>query len=147
MSHEATIIVVVGAAIVEGSRVLVAKRGPGMSAPDRWEFPGGKVEGVERHAEALRRELAEELGVDVTVGEHLGTGRARSPRGDEIVLEVYRATLRSGRPVPHEHAELRWVGADDLAGLRWAEADVPVVPQVAAMLSNLAGRDDQGSSG
>lgn len=106
-----------------------------MSAPDCWEFPGGKVEPGESQAEALRRELGEELGVDVAVGEHLGTGSARSERGDLIVLEVYRASLRAGRLRPREHAELRWVGAEDLGALRWADADVPVLSAVAAMLT------------
>lgn len=132
--HEPAQVLVVGAAIVDGARVLVARRGPAMSAPNRWEFPGGKVEEGESQAEALRRELREELGVDAAVGEHVGTGRARSERGDTIVLEVYRAELRAGRPTPREHAELRWVSASELDGLRWADADVPVLPAVAALL-------------
>lgn len=141
MTTHTVSVLVVGAAIIDGASVLVARRGPEMSAPDRWEFPGGKVEAGESHAEALRRELGEELGVDVHVGGHVGTGRATTEHGVAIVLEVYRATLVAGRPTPAEHAELRWARASDLSKLEWADADVPIVPAVVAMLQA------QGSSG
>ena len=56
---------VVGAAIVRDGRCLVTRRGPAMSAPLKWEFPGGKVEPGESHHQALVREIKEELDVEV----------------------------------------------------------------------------------
>jgi len=124
---------VVGAAIVAGRRCLVAQRGPGMSSPGRWEFPGGKVEAGERPEDALARELQEELGVEVAVGLWVGRGEAPG-RSGRVVLDVYLARLVRGEARPLEHAEVRWVGAPELATLEWAAADVPVVPRVAAAL-------------
>lgn len=59
---------VVGAVIVSGGEVLAAQRGASMSLPGLWEFPGGKVEAGEAPQAALRREIREELSVDIRVG-------------------------------------------------------------------------------
>jgi 8-oxo-dGTP diphosphatase len=120
---------VVGAAILRDGRCLVAQRSASMSAPHAWEFPGGKVEPGEDPRDALRRELAEELAIDVAVHELIGTGTSAT-----IHLDVYRAELRTGTPVPHEHAQLAWLDADHLAHIAWAEPDGPIVPHVIALL-------------
>ncbi|REJ75112.1 MAG: (deoxy)nucleoside triphosphate pyrophosphohydrolase [Acidobacteria bacterium] len=126
-------IAVVGAAIVQGDRCLAAQRSAQMPLPLQWEFHGGKVELGEDPRAALRRELREELGVDVEVGELLGTGSAR--QGEvEIVLDVYLARLVGGELHPREHARVGWFTAEELRGLEWAEADVPAVERVCGML-------------
>ncbi|MCA9626006.1 MAG: NUDIX domain-containing protein, partial [Myxococcales bacterium] len=81
---------VVGAAIVEAGRCLVARRSATMSSPHAWEFPGGKVEAGESPTEALVRELDEELGVTVKVDQLLGVGEAEAGRR-RVRLEVYGA--------------------------------------------------------
>jgi 8-oxo-dGTP diphosphatase len=125
---------VVGAAILRDGTCLAAQRGPVMSLPLQWEFPGGKVEDGESAADALVREIKEEFGVDVDVGEFVGEGTAEV--GDRhIWLEVYRARIVSGKLTVHEHAAVRWVGEDEIAELGWAEADLPVVPAVRALLA------------
>lgn len=126
---------VVGAATVDGGRCLVARRGPAMAEPGKWEFPGGKVEPGETPREALARELREELGLEVEVGRLLGRGTGRID-GLTLRLDVYLAVLRRGRPVPHEHDAVVWAGPEELARLEWAAADVPVV---ARLLAHLAG--------
>ncbi|HVS16329.1 MAG TPA: (deoxy)nucleoside triphosphate pyrophosphohydrolase [Thermoanaerobaculia bacterium] len=124
---------VVGAAIVRGGRVLVTRRGPAMALAGKWEFPGGKVETGEDPRAALRREIAEELGVTVTVGALLGRGTA--PAGErEIVLDVYAARLEAGEIAPVEHSEWGWFDADALGALDWAEADLPVLDPLDALL-------------
>jgi len=125
---------VVGAAILAGDRCLVARRGPGMSLPGLWEFPGGKVEPRERPERALAREIREELAIEIEVGECLGRSEVRQD-GRTLVLDVYAARAADGRE-PHlrEHSEVRWVGADELSGLHWPLADVPILPAVAARL-------------
>jgi 8-oxo-dGTP diphosphatase len=124
---------VVGAAILRGHACLVAQRGPQMSLPLQWEFPGGKVRGGETAEAALVREIEEEFGVEIDVYEKVGEGRSEAG-GREIWLEVFRAEITSGELVPAEHAAVRWVGVGEIDGLDWAEADVPVVGRVKALL-------------
>ena len=118
---------VVGAAVVERGRCLVAQRGPAMSLAGSWEFPGGKVEAKETPRRALAREVREELALEIDVGPWIGRGES-SVGGREIVLDVYHASLVEGEPHPKEHAETRWIEAEEIARLDWAEADRPVLP-------------------
>lgn len=117
---------VVGAVIVREGLILCALRSPESSLPDVWEFPGGKVELGESHEHALAREIAEELGCAVTVGASI-TSTTHSYRSRTVQLHTYQCEIASGEPVAHEHAELRWVAADQLNLLDWAEADIPTV--------------------
>ena len=115
-------IVVVGAAVLDGEgRVLAARR----VRPAGWEFPGGKVEAGESEPAALARELREELGVEVAVGERIGPDM---PVGDgRWILRVWTARVLVGKPAVTEHAELRWLGADELDSVDWLAADRPIV--------------------
>ncbi|MEU4604275.1 (deoxy)nucleoside triphosphate pyrophosphohydrolase [Kribbella sp. NPDC023972] len=116
--------VVIGVAVVRGGQVLAALR----DGPDGgWEFPGGKVEPGETEQVAGARELAEELGVEVVVGESLGPA---VPINERYALRVYAAELAAGEPVAHEHREIRWVGAGELGGLDWLPADRPFLAAV-----------------
>jgi len=125
---------VVGVALIRDGRCLVAQRSEGTSFALCWEFPGGKVEPGEAPGAALERELKEELGVQVLVGEWLGRGE--TDWGDmHIALDVFVGKLTSGEPTALEHRELRWCSADELSSLRWADADVPVVPLIQRRLS------------
>jgi len=121
---------VVGAAILRDGRCLVAQRSERMRMPLQWEFPGGKVELDEDPRAALRRELAEELGLSVHVHELIGTGETVDVR-----LDVYRVEVVAGEPSPMEHAQVAWLEPKELSDLDWAEADVPIVPRVVALLS------------
>ena len=118
---------VVGAAIIDGGRCLVAQRGPAMSLAGKWEFPGGKVESGEDPRRALEREIREELGLLIEVAERLGRGSSREG-AREIVLDVYRARLIGGELDLLEHSQARWLETSELTDLDWAEADIPVVP-------------------
>jgi 8-oxo-dGTP diphosphatase len=135
---------VVGAAILDVLRqeacCLVAQRGPAMSQPGRWEFPGGKVEARETPSAALVRELREELGIEIEVGPWLGRGEAIVD-GREIVLDVFAATRRAGEPLAREHAQLRWIGANEIDALDWPDADRPILPFLRrALTRGLAGQ-------
>ncbi|WP_217915098.1 (deoxy)nucleoside triphosphate pyrophosphohydrolase [Miltoncostaea marina] len=119
--------VVVAAVIERGGRVLVSQRGPGVGQPGRWEFPGGKRERGEDDATALRRELREELGVELEVGPLLWTARA-----GPLVLRFFRCDWLPGqRPRPHGSEQFRWVRREDLPALRFPPADAPLVAALA----------------
>ncbi|MDR0945294.1 MAG: (deoxy)nucleoside triphosphate pyrophosphohydrolase [Bifidobacteriaceae bacterium] len=124
---------VVGAVIGRGATVLACRRARGKANGGQWEFPGGKVEAGESDAEALARELTEELGLtDVSVGGLVGEGRSVSDDGRAIHLVCYRVALGSDRPQRGaDHAELRWVGVADLGALDWSVADRPIVRALA----------------
>lgn len=129
---------VVGAAIIRAGRVLACARTGPPPVAGRWEFPGGKVESGEDEVTALVRECIEELGVPVEVAGRvgddvrLGTGRS--------VLRVYAARLVDGaQPRPLEHADLRWLAADELESVPWLPADVPIVAAVRELLIGPAG--------
>jgi 8-oxo-dGTP diphosphatase len=121
---------VVGAVIIDGTHVLAAQRGPGKALPGLWEFPGGKVELGELPTDALTREVEEELGCEIEVGQHVTTTTHEYDFGT-IRLATYYAKLKTGVPMASEHSELRWVALDNLQSLEWAPADVPAVIAVA----------------
>ncbi len=121
MPHQ---VVVAGAVIFAGA-VLVAQRRHPPELAGRWELPGGKVAPGESESDALIRELAEELGVDVAVGERLGDDIALSPTA---TLRAYYAVLIHGEPHPHDHRALRWVTAAELRGVDWVPADRAWLP-------------------
>jgi 8-oxo-dGTP diphosphatase len=118
---------VVAAVVVQGDRVLSCRRAAGKASAGQWEFPGGKVEPGEDSASALRRELAEELGIDVMPGTVLV--RSTTQVGDALIdLECRWATLRGDAPVSStDHDALRWLRADELAGLDWCAPDLDAV--------------------
>jgi 8-oxo-dGTP diphosphatase len=124
---------VVGAAIFRDGRCLAAQRSAAMAAPLKWEFPGGKVEPTEDPRDALRRELREELQVEVSIGAWIARGEAEA--ADRLIrLDVYAAEIESGEVRPREHAHVGWFDASGLEGLDWAAPDVPVVMAVLRLL-------------
>ncbi len=123
--------IVVAGAIVAGSTVLIAQRNRPPELAGRWELPGGKVAAGESEAEALARELAEELGVEVSVGGYLGDVALT----DSMSLRAYAATLMRGEPQPHDHAALRWVSAAELADVDWVPADRGFLPALTRLLA------------
>ena len=123
--------IVVAGALISGATLLVAQRSRPPSLAGLWELPGGKVAPGESDADALARELDEELGVEVVVGDRLGVDVVLD---GPMTLRAYLVTLIDGTVQPHEHTALRWVSADELDGLAWVPADRAWLPDLAAAL-------------
>jgi len=113
--------IVVAAIIERGGRILISQRARG-AMPGFWEFPGGKREEGESDAGALRRELAEELGLELgpqEVGE-----RVWRERNGAIELRFLRCRYpEHARPRPLDCAQFRWVRREELAAYRFPPAD------------------------
>jgi 8-oxo-dGTP diphosphatase len=112
--------IVVAGALVAGSALLVAQRKRPPELAGLWELPGGKVAPGESDADGLARELHEELGVLVTVGERLGDDVELT---ETMTLRAYVVTQTGGTLRPNDHRALRWVTADELESLPWVPAD------------------------
>ncbi|MFF9097809.1 (deoxy)nucleoside triphosphate pyrophosphohydrolase [Streptomyces sp. NPDC014802] len=124
-------IVVVGAALLDGGRLLAARRSAPPELAGRWELPGGKVEKGETPEAALVRELREELGV---TAEPLARVPGEWPLRDPYVLQVWTARLLPGSPSPRplqDHDALRWLTSENLWQVDWLDQDVPAVRAVA----------------
>ena len=124
-------VLVVGAAVVRHGRVLATRRTNPPEAAGKWEFPGGKVEAGEQPADAVVREIREELGCEVRVTRML-TGAQDVKPG--YTLRVAVAELAVGEPVPHEHDALRWLGPEELDQVAWLAPDLPFLPAVRDLL-------------
>ncbi|MFT3714518.1 MAG: NUDIX domain-containing protein [Gordonia sp. (in: high G+C Gram-positive bacteria)] len=128
---------VVAGAVVDDGRLLLAQRSYPPEVAGRWELPGGKAEDGETLHDALIRELSEELGVTVDVGERL-TEQVRL--GPDLTMIALRAHIVDGSPRATEHSGLCWVGADGLAAMRdrgeLVPADEAWVPELIAVLND-----------
>lgn len=122
---------VVGAAIIRDGRVLACRRTSPPRAAGLWELPGGKVEVGESPEQALVREIAEELQLDIEV---TGWLEGASPIGTTHQLVVATATAVSGRPQPTEHDAISWLGPDELDDVEWLDPDLPFLWQLAELL-------------
>jgi 8-oxo-dGTP diphosphatase len=133
-----SVVQVVGAAVVDSGRVLVAQRHGG-PYDGQWEFPGGKVEAGESELDALVRECSEEMGLGIApqsfVGEVVLDGVVAGGAPGISTMRVWWARPVAGVAEALEHAELRWVTADELDGLDWIPADRPLLPAVRPLLA------------
>ena len=134
---------VVGAAVLDSfknpTRLLIAQRSAPPILADLWEFPGGKVEAAESCEQALARELSEELGVRILVGAEVPGPHVQGwPLNERLAMRVFFAEIFSGTPdTLEDHSALRWMplpnsrddaqAYDDLLGLPWIPADLPIV--------------------
>jgi 8-oxo-dGTP diphosphatase len=114
--------IVVAAAVVEREgHFLVTRRIKGTHLEGLWEFPGGKCDAGESLDECLQREIAEELGARVSVGEEIFRITHEYP-GRSITLHFFACSL-TGDPRPLIGQEMQWVARKDLRSLEFPPAD------------------------
>ena len=122
---------VVAAAIFVDRSIYCFKRGIDKYSylSEKFEFPGGKIEIGENDEDALKRELAEEIGVEVYVDEKIITVNHSYPDFD-LIMHCYRCRILAGTPKLQEHQEVRLIPIEELEKLEWLEADLPVVEKL-----------------
>ena len=114
------------AIIEKDGKVLSTQRSESMSLPLKWEFPGGKIHVGERPEDCLKRELHEELGIEVAVGRALSPTTHHYPTFI-VTLYPFICSITSGDITLHEHKDLTWLAPEKLHELDWAEADMPLI--------------------
>jgi 8-oxo-dGTP diphosphatase len=114
------------AIILHQNKILIAQRSEEMNMPLKWEFPGGKVEPGETEEACLKRELKEELNIEVSVVARLKDCVHHYP-GFTITLLPFVVNYLAGDIILHEHKDYRWVTREELLSVDWAEADISVV--------------------
>ena len=117
---------VTAAVIFKNGKVLVAQRSPESSLPNKWEFPGGKMEENETPEDCLNREIREELNIDIKVKEYLCSSFF-DYNHISIELMAYTCEWQSGKLKNNEHQALSWLNPEELRGLDMAPADWPIV--------------------
>jgi len=123
------VILVVAAIIEQDDAFLLTRRQKGVHLEGLWEFPGGKIDEGETHAQALTRELREELGVDVDVQElRFHTTHDYDERS--VSLYFYQCRLR-GTPQPLLGQQMRWVPRGELSTLGFPPADMELIRMLA----------------
>ncbi|MBQ0002612.1 MAG: NUDIX domain-containing protein [Treponema sp.] len=121
-------------------KVLIAHRNPVGQMGSRFEFPGGKVDDGESEEQAIKREMSEEFGIDVSIIEKITTGYF-SHNGKESSLEVYLIKVsHDGMTEKYrltEHTDYRWVDIDDIPKDNFVDSDLSIYPEVKKYLKTL----------
>lgn len=114
------------AIIEKNGKVLCAQRSETMDLPNKWEFPGGKVEDDEDPVTCLKREIKEELGVEIEVLERLPSNFHIYSKF-KLELIPFRCSLQTFEIDLLEHSRIVWLPVEKLNELDWAAADIPIV--------------------
>ena len=123
-------LVVVAAIVEDHGKYFVTRRQAGVHLEGLWEFPGGKIEPGESLADGLRRELKEELGTAVEIGEEVFSVTHDYP--DRRVELHFLSCAFLNAPVALLGQEMRWVARDDLTSLKFPPADDELIRVLAA---------------
>lgn len=120
---------VTAAIIFKDNRVLIAQRAPGDKLAGQWEFPGGKIEPGETAQECLKREIREELDVDIDVLDFFGESIYAYHSG-KIRLMAYWCEWVSGDFTLKVHSNIAWANYNELDLYDFAPADIPLVEKL-----------------
>ncbi len=117
------------ACIFRDKKVLIQTRPKGKSFAGKWEFPGGKIEEGERARDCAKREIREELGTEIKVGDmffkdvhHFDTVI--------LVLLFHKCELVKDEPTPQEKQEIKWIGVEDFAGIKFLPTNYRILKKL-----------------
>lgn len=119
---------VVAAIIRDGDRIFATQRGYG-EFKDMWEFPGGKIEAGESRADALKREIREELDTEISVDEFLCTVEHDYPTF-HLTMHCFYCSVLAGKLTLKEHESAKWLPLEQLNSVNWLPADRQILPLI-----------------
>lgn len=123
---------VVAALIVHDGRIFATQRGYG-EWKDYWEFPGGKIEPGESPEDALKREIREELAVEINVERYVTTTEHDYPTF-HLSMQCYLCSLVNGSLTLLEHEAAAWLDREHLRSVQWLPADELILSEIESKL-------------
>ena len=117
---------VVAAIIIKDNKFFIAKRAKGKHLEDMYEFPGGKLLKNESHGDGLKREIKEELNIEIEIQEKIGEENFK----DDIInvkIHYYMCSHKSGKLTLNEHQDSAWVTKEELINYEFAEGDKDII--------------------
>ncbi len=129
--------ITVAAAVIEREgRILICRRRADQDHEGKWEFPGGKLEAGEQPAEALLRELREELSIEARIDSEIERFHYEYPGRKPIELIFFTVTAFNGEPRYEQFAEVRWAERSELPTFDFLDGDVAFVRRLASQALN-----------
>ena len=120
---------IVAAIFSEHNKVLAMKRAAHKPAAGKWEFPGGKIEPGETPEQAIKREIREELNIEITSLAHFDNSKTITAEW-EVELDCFLVESDSMPTESTDYDEMHWVEIDNLHNLDWLEADIKVIEKL-----------------
>ena len=129
------------AIIVQNNKILITQRGANSSHPFKWEFPGGKIEELETDIECIKREIREELNVEIEILKNLNSVHHNYTE-NEIKLIPFLCGILEGDIKLNEHNDCAWKFLDELKNVDFSEADSKILqnPQNYKILQEYTGK-------
>ncbi len=124
--------IVVAAVLRRNREILACRRRADQNHPGKWEFPGGKVEPGETPAQALQRELAEELNIDALIGAEITRYEYAYPGLAPIRLVFFEVESYQGTPSFSQFSDARWATPAELPALDFLDGDIDFVRKLAS---------------
>ena len=121
---------VTAALIRDGAKILIAQRGRSKRFGWQWEFPGGKVRRDETPEDCLRREIKEELNLEIQVEDHFCTVRHQYPDFN-IELIAFWCSIVGGTLKLEDHEQVRWVSVPEMNQYAFVQADLNIIEALA----------------
>lgn len=120
---------VTAAVMIRQGKILVAQRKKEKHMGLKWEFPGGKIKTGESPETCLERELEEEFSIQTRVHSFFHSNIHHYPE-KSVELISFLVEYLSGQFQLRDHQAIRWVNSNELKGLDFAEADLPIVEKI-----------------